>query len=88
MGDKVMRNNHLEIDGEAAAHAFFNSQGGDVGVSVEELKIADAVTCEEGAGYGAVKSKVGILQLLFYRVDVMYLLPHFACHLDVKMRLI
>jgi hypothetical protein len=51
----------MEIDGEAGVHAFFDLSNGDVGVSVEELKVADAVTGEEGAAYGAVESKVEIL---------------------------
>jgi hypothetical protein len=57
----MWRDNYMEIDGEAGVHAFFDLSNGDVGVSVEELKVADAVTGEEGAAYGAVESKVEIL---------------------------
>jgi hypothetical protein len=46
----------LEIDGVACAHAIFDLLDGGVGVSVEELKVADAITGEEGAGHGAVES--------------------------------
>jgi hypothetical protein len=50
----------LEIDGVAGVHAVFDLGDGGVGVSVEELEIADAITGEEWAGHGAVESGVGV----------------------------
>ena len=42
----------------ASAHAVFDLRNGCVGVSVEELEVANAVAREERAGHGAMESGV------------------------------
>jgi hypothetical protein len=57
---------------------------GSIDVLVKKLEVADAITGEEGVGHGAVES--GWELRLVDEMEMMYELPHIACHQVLKMR--
>ena len=80
----------MEIDSIPSAHAVFDLGYGNVGVSVKEFKVTDAITVEEGAGYGAVESARGGEFLLCQweiglKLGGQYVLPHIACKVELDM---